>query len=199
MSDSDIVDPKTLEGPRIRLAPLSLSHHARLCSVGLDESLWRFTTIRLQTPEDMLTYVQAAIHERTEGKTLPFVIIEKSKGEIIGSSRYHNINTTQRRLEIGFTWIAVPWQRTSVNTEAKYLMLKQAFERYRCVRVEFKADSSNERSCRALKRIGAKQEGVLRNYVISSHKGVRDLILFSIVDSEWPEVKANLEKKLNTQ
>ena len=198
MSYADIVESITLEGSHIRLAPLSLSHHPQLCSQGLDESLWRYTTIRLQTPEDMLTYLQTALREQTEGKTLPFVIIEKGSGEIIGTSRYHNINTSQRRLEIGFTWIAVPWQRTIVNTEAKYLMLRHAFERYQCVRVEFKADSSNEPSRRALIRIGAKQEGVLRNYVISSHKGARDLVLFSIVDSEWPEVKANLEEKLKT-
>jgi RimJ/RimL family protein N-acetyltransferase len=198
MSDPAIVEPMPMEGPHIRLAPLSLSHHAQLCRVGLDESLWRFTTIRLQTPEDMLSYMQTALHEQAEGKTLPFVIIEKGSDEIIGTSRYHSINTTQRRLEIGFTWIAVPWQRTSVNTEAKYLMLKQAFERYRCVRVEFKADSSNERSRRALIRIGAKQEGILRSHVISSHRGVRDIVLFSIVDSEWPEVKANLEERLET-
>jgi RimJ/RimL family protein N-acetyltransferase len=99
-------------------------------------------------------------------------------------------------LEIGFTWIAVPWQRTSVNSEAKYLMLKHAFEAYQCVRVEFKADASNEPSCRALMRIGARREGVLRQYMISNHKGVRDLALFSIIDREWPGVKANLEKML---
>ena len=199
MSYTDLVESITLEGSHILLAPLSLSHHPQLCRHGLDESLWRDTTIRLETAEDMLTYLQTALREQAEGKTLPFVIIEKGSGEIIGTSRYHNINISQRRLEIGFTWIAVPWQRTIVNTEAKYLMLRHAFERYQCVRVEFKADSSNERSRRALMRIGAKEEGVLRNYVISSHKGVRDLVLFSIVDSEWPEVKANLEKKLNTQ
>lgn len=190
------VEPLTLEGKLVKLAPLSLSHHARLCEVGLDEELWRLTTIRLQTPEDMLDYIQAALAEQAEGTSLPFAILEKSSGKVIGTSRYHSINITHRRLEIGFTWIAVAWQRTGVNTEAKYLMLRHAFEDLKCVRVEFKADSGNEPSCRALIRIGARQEGVLRNYKISSHKGVRDLALFSIIDTEWPEVKASLQKKL---
>jgi N-acetyltransferase len=190
------VEPITLEGIHIRLAPLSLSHHAELCEVGLDERLWRLTTIRLETSEDMFSYIQTALQGQAEGTTLPFVMIEKSSQKIVGTSRYHSINQAHRRLEIGFTWVAVPWQRSSINTEAKYLMLKHAFEEYGCVRVEFKADASNEPSCRALMRIGARQEGVLRQYVISTHKGVRDLALFSIIDREWPEVKANLEKKL---
>jgi RimJ/RimL family protein N-acetyltransferase len=162
----------------------------------LDERLWRRTTIRLQTPEDMRDYVQTALRGQAEGSALPFVIVEKGSDRIIGTSRYHHINPAHRRLEIGFTWIALPWQRTGVNTEAKYLMLKHAFEQYRCVRVEFKADASNEQSRRALTGIGAKPEGILRQYMISSHKGVRDLALFSMIDSEWPQVKAHLEKKL---
>jgi RimJ/RimL family protein N-acetyltransferase len=190
------IEPVTLEGTYIQLAPLSLDHHVQLCEVGLDEDLWRLTTIRLQTPEDMLKYMQTALQGRVEGVALPFVIIEKSSGKVIGTSRYHNINRATRRLEIGFTWIAAGWQRTPVNTETKYLMLKHAFEEYRCIRVEFKADVSNERSRQALIRIGAKQEAILRNYVSSGHKGLRDLVLFSIIDTEWPEVKAALEQKL---
>src|SRR5689334_11986850 len=112
------VEPITLEGPCIRLAPLSLSHHGELCEVGLDERLWRLTTIRLESSADMLGYMQTALREQAEGTTLPFVIIEKVSEKIIGTSRYHNINQTHRRLEIGFTWIAVAWQRTRVNTEA---------------------------------------------------------------------------------
>lgn len=193
------IEPITLEGCYIRLAPLSLSHHAALCEVGLDAALWEFTTIRLQTPEDMRRYIEAALHEQAEGAVLPFVILEKRSGKVIGTSRYHNINPAHRRVEIGFTWVAIPWQRTPVNTEAKYLMLKQAFEQYRCVRVEFKADTRNERSRRALLRIGATQEGILRSYMVSGHKGVRDVVLFSIIDSEWPAVKAELEAKLRRE
>lgn len=191
------IEPITLEGVRIRLVPLNLSHHASLCEVGLDERLWRATTIRVRTPEEMLAYIQTALQQQAEGTALPFAIVEKQSGKVIGTSRYHSINREHRRLEIGFTWIAVPWQGTGINTEAKYLMLKNAFERYKCVRVEFKADSRNEQSYRALTRIGAKQEGVLRSYAISGHKGERDLTVFSIIASEWPEVKAHLEERLN--
>ena len=193
------VEPITLEGARVRLAPLSLAHHAQLCEIGLDERLWRSTTIRLQTPEEMFGYIQTALQNQSEGSALPFVIVEKGSDRIVGTTRYHSINQAHRRLEIGFTWIAVEWQRTPVNTEAKYLMLKHAFEQYKCVRVEFKADSINQQSSRALIRIGAKQEGVLRKYMVSDHKGARDLTLFSIIDTEWPEVKANLERKLTSR
>ena len=190
------IEPTVLEGVHIRLAPLTIAHHIDLCEVGLDERLWRYTTIRVQTKEDMLWYIETALQEQAAGTALPFVILVKNSGKVIGTTRYHSINKMHRRLEIGFTWIAVECQRTCVNTEAKYLLLKQAFEQYGCIRVEFKADSSNEPSCRALLRIGATQEGILRNYVISSHKGARDMALFSILDSEWAEVKANLERKL---
>lgn len=190
------VEPIILEGGHVRLAPLSLTHHARLCEIGLDERLWRSTTIQLQTAEDMLKYIQTAMQGRDEGTAAPFVIIEKDSGKVVGTTRYHSIDQLHRRLEIGFTWIAVERQRSIVNTEAKYLMLKHAFEQRGCVRVQFKADRGNEQSCRALIRIGAKQEGVLRKYITSAHKGARDLVLFSIIDTEWPEVKANLESKL---
>ncbi|HST20082.1 MAG TPA: GNAT family protein [Blastocatellia bacterium] len=193
------VEPITLEGAHIRLAPLSMAHHAQLCEIGLDERLWRSTTIQLQTSEDMFKYIQTALQNQAEGNALPFVIIEKDSDKLVGTTRYHSINRAHRRLEIGFTWIAVEWQRTRVNTEAKYLMLKHAFEQCKCVRVEFKADSRNQRSSRALIRIGAKQEGVLRKYMVSDHKGTRDLALFSIIDTEWPEVKANLERKLTSR
>ncbi len=190
------VEPITLEGTHVRLVPLALSHQATLCEVGLDERLWRLTTIRLKSAEDMLNYIQAALREQAEGTALPFVIVERASAKIVGTTRYHSINHTHRRLEIGFTWVAVPWQRSAVNTEAKYLMLKHAFEQLGCVRVEFKADADNEPSRRALLRIGATHEGVLRQYVISKDKGVRDMALFSIIDREWPQVKAHLERKL---
>jgi len=191
--------PTVLEGTHIRLVPLTTAHHPRLCEIGLDERLWRATTIRLETADDMLKYVQQALHEQSLGTGLPFVIIEKRSEQIVGTTRYHSIKKEHGRLEIGFTWIAPPWQRTIVNTEAKYLMLKRAFEDFGCIRVEFKADSNNEQSCQALRRIGAKQEGLLRSYVVSSHKGPRDVALFSIIDGDWPEVRDHLERKLRGQ
>jgi RimJ/RimL family protein N-acetyltransferase len=191
------IKPLTLKGAHIRLEPLLLSHHSDLCQIGLDKRLWQSTTIRLQTPDDVLSYIQNALQAQIEGTAVPFVIIENSSNQIIGSTRYHSINQIHRRVEIGFTWIAVEWQRTVVNTEAKYLMLRHAFEELGCVRVEFKADSSNEQSRNALIRIGAKHEGILRSYLISPHKGVRDVALFSITTDDWPTVKTNLKKKLD--
>jgi RimJ/RimL family protein N-acetyltransferase len=175
---------------------MALAHYAQLCAVGLDPELWRLTTIELQTEEDMLNYIRAALQAQAEGTALPFVIVEERTGGVIGTTRYQNANHEHLRVEIGFSWVAVGWQRTAVNTEAKYLLLRHAFEQLRCVRVEFKADSQNERSCRALLRIGARQEGVMRNYILSRHKSMRDLSLFSIIDSEWPAVKADLRQKL---
>lgn len=190
------IEPVTLEGGSIRLVPLLLSHHAALCEVGLEERLWQWTTIRVQTPDDMLRYIQNALQSQTDGTALPFVIIEKKSGQVIGTTRYHSIHPTHRRLEIGFTWVALLYQRTGVNTEAKYLMLKHAFEEMQAVRVEFKADASNLPSRQALLHIGAKEEGILRKYMLSDHKGARDIALYSILDIEWQEVKANMEKRL---
>ncbi len=190
-------EPISLNGQHVRLRPLTLADHPTLCEIGLAEELWQDTTIRVQTSADMLRYLQNALREEMEGTCLPFVIIETSRNQIIGTSRYHSINKIHQRLEIGFTWIAVPWQRTAVNTEVKYLMLKHAFEQWDCVRVEFKADSGNQKSRRALLRIGATEEGVLRSYLISEHKGPRDLVVFSIISSEWPDVKTKLEALLS--
>jgi RimJ/RimL family protein N-acetyltransferase len=190
------IEPITLEGTHVVLAPLLLTHHQQLCAIGLDPALWQQTTIRVQTPAEMLHYIQTALGSQTAGTALPFVIALRATGELVGTTRYHSIVHDHRRLEIGFTWIGRPWQRTPANTEAKYLLLKQAFEVYGCQRVEFKADSQNERSCQALLRIGATREGTLRQYVLSAHKGVRDLAIFSIIDSEWPQVGARLEQRL---
>jgi len=183
---------KTLDGSHVRLVPLSLSHHQRLCEIGLDAELWKFTTIQVQTESDMLEYIQQALTLEAEGTTQPYVIIEKASGDVIGTTRYHSINHEHRRLEIGYTWIAREWQRTSVNTETKYLMLKHAFEDHHFLRVQFKADASNEKSERALIRIGARWEGVLRSFVVSKHRGPRDLAVFSILASEWSNVRSKL-------
>jgi N-acetyltransferase len=128
--------------------------------------------------------------------TLPFIIVLQATGEIVGTTRYHSIMREHRRLEIGFSWVGPPWQRSPVNTEAKYLLLGYAFEQARCQRVEFKADTENEPSCQALLRIGATREGTLRQYMYSPHKSARDIALFSIIDGEWPGIKARLEQRL---
>ncbi|MGA9406005.1 MAG: GNAT family N-acetyltransferase [Bacteroidota bacterium] len=191
-----IIHPVTLDGKGVRLEPLTQAHHADLCEVGLDEELWRLTTVHIRTTEDMKKYIDAAIKDFAGGKALPFAIIEKTSNKAVGSTRFGNIDITHHRVEIGWTWIARQWQRTSVNTETKYLLLSHAFETLGCIRVEFKTDSTNGRSRSALARIGAKEEGVLRNHMIVPGGRIRHSVYFSIIDSEWKEVKRDLEKKL---
>src|SRR5713101_6284898 len=147
------IEPATLDGQYVRLEPLSPAHHAALAAVGLDEEVWRWIPTQVRTPEDMATYIETALEEQERGVSLPFAIVEKSGGHAIGSTRYGNIDRTHRRVEIGWTWIAPPWQRTPVNTEAKYMLLRHAFESLGCIRVEFKTDSLNARSRAALLRI----------------------------------------------
>ncbi len=188
--------PVTLAGRHVRLEPLSPGHLERLCEIGFEESLWRWGVSSIQTAEDMNDYVATALRSQAEGTALPFVTIEKSSDRLVGSTRYANIDKENRRLEIGWTWIAPPWQRTVLNTEAKYLMLLHAFEVLVCNRVEFKTDSLNEKSRRALLRIGATEEGTFRNHMIVQGGRLRHSVFFSIINSEWPRVKADLEEKL---
>ena len=189
-------EPVTLKGDHVRLEPLSLEHLDGLCEFGLDPELWRWTTTRLTTREDMIDWVDEALESEQAGTARPFATISLESGKVIGSTRFGNIDLDHRRVEIGWTWVGVPWQRTPVNTEAKYLMLRHAFEVLGCIRVEFKTDSINERSRRALLRIGAKEEGTLRNHMIVHDGRYRHSVYFSVIDSEWPEVKLNLEAKL---
>lgn len=144
----------------------------------------------------MRQYVETALLEQKNGVSLPFVTIEKSSDTVVGCTRYMNIDRHHRRLEIGSTWVAPAWQRTRVNTEAKYLMLRHAFAELRCHRVELKTDSLNEKSRNAILRIGAKEEGTLRNHMITYSGRLRHTVYFSIIDTEWPEVKTRLEEKL---
>jgi len=182
-----LTEPVIFEGRFIRLIPLSLSHHEPLYAIGLEPALWQHTTIRVQTPSEMLRDIENALESQAAGTALPFVIVLQATGQIVGTTRYHSIVREHRRVEIGFSWVGLPWQRSPVNTEAKYLLLGYAFEHARFQRVEFKADSQNEPSCQALLRIGATREGTLRQYMYSPHKGARDIALFSMIDIEWPE------------
>ena len=190
------IHPIILEGKGVRLEPLTQAHHAQLCEIGLDDELWRLTTTIIRTPEDMKKYIDAAAKDFSDGKALPFAIIEKASGKAVGSTRFGNIDPTHRRVEIGWTWIARQWQRTFINTETKYLLLSHAFDTLGCMRVEFKTDSTNSRSRNALMRIGAKEEGVFRNHMIMPGGRIRHSVFFSIIDSEWNKVKRELEKKL---
>lgn len=193
-----IVTPVTLEGKHVQLEPLLAAHHAALTEIGLDEDLWRWIPVPVRTPEEMSAYIEAALAEQARGVSLPFTIVEKSSGKPIGCTRYGNIDRVHRRVEIGWTWVAKPWQRTPVNTEAKYLLLRHAFETLGCIRVELKTDSLNEKSRAAILRIGAQQEGIFRNHMITASGRIRHTVYFSIIDNEWPAVKARLEQRLKS-
>lgn len=191
------IEPVTLDGNFVRLEPLEESrHYADFCKVGLDPELWHWIPYRVSTTEGMREYIRDALAAETAGTALPFATIEKATGRAIGSSRYMNVDSANRRVEIGATWIAGPWQRTTVNTESKYLLLRHAFETLGCIRVELKTDALNERSRKAVLRIGAKEEGTLRQHIVTWSGRLRDTVYFSILDSEWPAAKAKLEEKL---
>jgi N-acetyltransferase len=198
MAAEMVVTPVTLEGQHVCLEPLSKAHLTGLAQVGLDEELWRWIPIPVRTPEEMAAYVEMALQEQERGASLPFAILEKTTGRIIGSTRYGNIDRTHHRVEIGWTWVAREWQRTAMNTEAKYLLLRHAFETLGCMRVELKTDSLNEKSRAAILRIGAKEEGIFRNHMITSSGRIRHSAYYSIIDSEWPSVKARLVSRLNS-
>lgn len=187
------VRPRVLEGTHVRLEPLTFDHLDALTAVGLDPDLWQWTLTQNHTPDDMRRYVETALAEQRAGQSLPFATVERPSGRVVGSTRFAAIERTHRRVEIGWTWLARPWQRTAINTEAKYLMLRHAFDVWRCVRVELKANSKNERSRRAILRIGATEEGTLRKHQLYADGRSRDSVYFSITDDEWPAVKERLE------
>lgn len=191
-----VIAPVILEGLHVRLVPLAPGHAAGLAEVGLDAELWKWIPTPVRTPEEMSGYVQTALDEQVKGSALPFVLIERATGRTIGSTRYGNIDRDHYRVEIGWTWVARQWQRTAINTEAKYLLLRHAFETLKCIRVELKTDSLNERSRAAILRVGATEEGTFRNHMITASGRIRHTVYFSILDSEWPQVKARLEAKL---
>src|SRR2546428_8626273 len=198
MADEMNGAPVMLEGSHVRLEPLAKAHLAGLAQVGLEEELWRWIPVPVRTVEEMAAYIETALQEQERGVSLPFALMEKATGRAIGSTRYGNIDRTHRRVEIGWTWVAREWQRTAVNTEAKYLLLKHAFETLGCIRVELKTDSLNEKSRAAILRIGAREEGIFRNHMITASGRIRHTVYFSIIDSEWPVVKGRLEAKLNS-
>jgi RimJ/RimL family protein N-acetyltransferase len=198
MAKEMTVVPVTLEGRHVRLEPLAKAHVAGLGEVGLDEELWRWIPTQVRTAEEMAAYIETALEEQARGVSLPFAIVEKATGRAMGSTRYGNIDRAHHRVEIGWTWVAREWQRTAVNTEAKYLLLRHAFETLGCIRVELKTDSLNEKSRAAILRIGAQHEGIFRNHMITASGRIRHSAYYSIIDSEWPAVKARLESRLNS-
>ncbi len=187
------VEPVTLEGDRILLVPMTSAHLEALVEAGKFEELWGLTSTTAYTPESMGEYVRDALADFAAGVALPFVTVDKESGAVIGSTRFGNIDRANRKVEIGWTWITPSFQRTHVNSEAKYLMLRHAFDEWHCVRVELKTDALNEKSRNAMLRIGAKEEGVLRQHMVTHSGRLRDTVYFSILDFEWPRVRARLE------
>jgi RimJ/RimL family protein N-acetyltransferase len=190
------VEPVVLEGTHVRLEPLSLAHHEDLSAVGLDEDLLKWTEAYPPTPEGLRNYISAALNRQADGVAPPFAVVAREAGRAVGSTRYGNIDRSHRRVEIGWTWYGRAWQRTAVNTECKYLLLRHAFETLGCIRVEFKTDALNERSRKAILRIGATQEGIFRKHMVLPSGRIRDTVYFSITNDEWPKVKARLEEML---
>lgn len=190
------IAPVILEGRHVRLEPLTESHLDSLAAIGLDAELWAIALVTLRTRDDMVRYIAAALRQQLEGTGIPFVTIERAGGTVVGTTRFLNIEAPHRKAEIGSTWLSAPWRRTAINTEAKYLMLRHAFEVWKLQRVEFKTDVANSRSRNAIVRLGAKEEGIFRKHMVTENGRRRDSIFYSILDDEWPVVKAGLEKKM---
>jgi N-acetyltransferase len=188
----------TLEGSVIRLQPMRLEHAPLFWEAagGALEEIFRWYPWSMRTKEDFTRYVERVLAEQKAGLSVAFTTVMRESREVVGSTRFMNIDATNRHVEIGSTWIVPAWQRTGVNTEAKYLMLRHAFESWGCSRVELKTDALNQQSRKAILRLGAKEEGRFRKHVITWSGRVRDSVYFSIVDTEWPEVKLRLEKRL---
>jgi RimJ/RimL family protein N-acetyltransferase len=187
----------TLQGQHVRLEPMTEAHVPALAEIGVGQPFWDFMLYgNINTVDDMRSWVLDILSRAAKGADLPFVAVHLESGQVAGATRYLNIVPADRGLEIGGTWYGPQFQRTAVNTECKYLLLQHAFETLGCIRVQLKTDLRNERSQRAIERIGAVKEGVLRNHMILPDGRVRHSVFYSILDTEWPEVKQRLEELL---
>jgi RimJ/RimL family protein N-acetyltransferase len=186
----------TLQGSIVRLEPMQESHIDVLAEAGAPAELWKFTMNRIETRTDAAAYVEAALKGAATGTVLPFVTILQSENRVVGSTRFANYDADSRRIEIGWTWLTPSLQRTGANVEAKLLMMTHAFEQIGCNRVEFKTDFLNEKSRNALLGIGATEEGVLRQHTLLWHGRMRDTIYYSVLASEWADVKERLILRL---
>lgn len=186
----------TLTGRHAELRPLEAGDAGALLAAAADGELWRMTLTMVPGPDTVEAYIRTALAGRAEGRVMPFAIVRRGDSRVVGSTRLWKIDRANRKLEIGHTWLAASAQRTQINTEAKYLLLRHAFEAMDCVRVQFTTDVLNERSRAAILRIGAQQEGIVRHERIMPDGRKRDSVRFSIIDPEWPRVKAALEERL---
>jgi len=187
------IEPVTLEGRHARLEPVSLAHVPALWHAGAHEEIWRYLPYTMHSEDDMRARVESDLAEQQAGDLVRFTTVARAIAQPVGATSYMNIDRHHRRLEIGGTWITPAWQRSAINTEAKYLQLRHAFETLGCIRVEFKTDSLNTKSRQALARIGATEEGTFRNHMIMPGGRIRHSVYFSLTNDEWPRVKAHLE------
>ncbi|MBI5945594.1 MAG: GNAT family N-acetyltransferase [Chloroflexi bacterium] len=195
---SDWVKPVTLTGDNVRLEPMSEAHVAGLTEIGAGQDFWDFMLYgNIRTEVDMRAWVRDILSRAENGTDLPFVAIHLASGRVAGATRYLNIMPKDRGLEVGGTWYGLDFQRTIVNTECKYLLLTHAFEVLKCIRVQIKTDARNVRSQKAIERLGAKKEGVLRNHMILPDGRYRDSVFYSVIDTEWGEVKRTLEEMMD--
>lgn len=191
------IKPVVLTGNHVRLEPMTLAHVEPLAEIGIGHDFWDFMVYgRMESLEDMRGWVSDVLARAEKGTDLPFVAIHLASGRVAGATRYLNIVPSDRGLEVGGTWYGLEFQRTAVNTECKYLLFKHAFETLGCIRVQLKTDSRNERSQKAIERIGAVKEGVLRNHMILPDGYFRHSVYYSILDTEWEGVKKRLEEML---
>jgi N-acetyltransferase len=192
------IKPVVLTGKHVRLEPMTEEHTSALAEIGVEQPFWHFMLYGDMNSEgDMRNWVQDILARAEKGTDLPFVAVHLPSGRVAGATRYLNIMPKDRGLEIGGTWYGSEFQRTPVNTECKYLLLCHAFETLGCIRVQLKTDSRNERSQRAIERIGAVKEGVLRNHMILPDGHYRHSVFYSILDTEWPNVKKRLEEMMS--
>ena len=196
------VAPVTLEGRHVLLSPMTRERAeaiaAALAEAAADGDMWESKVTTIPRPEGMRAYVDTALAELDAGVSMPFVTVDRASGRTVGSTRYMSIEAPHRRLEIGTTWIGKSFQRTAINTEAKYLMLAHAFETLRCIAVDLRTHEKNLQSRAAIERLGAKLDGLLRNHRIMPDGSVRNTATYSIIDAEWPGVKAALAARLRS-
>ena len=192
------VKPVMLQGKHARLEPMTEAHAPALAKIGIGQPFWDFMVYgKINTVDDMRNWVLDVLSREKKGTDLAFVVIHLESGRVAGATRYLNIMPNDRGLEIGGTWYGPEFQRTAVNTECKYLLFKHAFEILGCIRVQLKTDSRNERSQKAIERIGAVKEGILRNHMILPDGFYRHSVYYSVLDTEWPDVKKRLEDMMN--
>ncbi len=193
------IAPVTLRGAFAELIPLEITHTAELQAAAADGQLWKLWFTSVPSPDKTASYIETALVERSNGRSMPFVVRRLEDGKLVGCTRYCSIEATHRRLEIGYTWYAEGAQRSAINTECKLLLLQHAFEAQDAIAVEFCTNFFNVKSRAAIERLGAKLDGVLRNHRLMPDGSMRDTCVYSIIASEWPGVKNNLRYLLESR